>query len=333
MRNKRININVYSKPENKIIKNLFEIEPKLKDYNFSYFDISDPPPPQKVIGSLIIVEETSIHDIYTAFKRIQDSYQFEPLFIITSESPNFQNAVRWMKTGASNYIDANKKYNHEEIDKILNEALYYYGQDFFDEEEDLEPFSHPSIEVANNCNWDILENNKYYQITVLMVSIEKLDINKYSQETIDDILKKMEDLITNIIQNFNGKKLFWNYNNGMFIFHFGDKANCAVLASIYMLNKIKLYCLENLELQDILNLKITMHDGKILYSKNETEFITSDTINSAVHLQKINDFSNTIDITENVYKFLNPRVKRFFYKDILFEGRNIYTYYYAFYKV
>ena len=73
-----------------------------------------------------------------------------------------------------------------------------------------------------------------------------------------------------------------------------------------------------------------MHDGKIQYTKNETEFITSDTINSVVHLQKVNNYTNTIDITENVYKFLNPRIKRFFYKDILFEGRSIYTYYYSY---
>ena len=241
MINKEIDINIYSNPKNKIAKNLLEIESKLKNYNFSFFNISDPPPPQKVIGGLIIIEETSIHDIYTAFKKILNSYQFEPLFIISSELPNFQNAVKWMKTGASNYIDANKKYTHEEIEEIINEALYYTGQDFFNAAEDIEPFSYPPVLIDNNIDWNILENNRLYQITVLMVSIEKININKYSQESLDEILKKMEDLITNISENFSGKKLFWNYNNGMFIFHFDDRANCTGKYLYVEQNKIILF--------------------------------------------------------------------------------------------
>jgi|GEM_PF-5252350 len=323
-------INVYTTPGSLIEQKIKAIESQLKNYNFSFFNISEPPPPQKVIGSLIIIDESAIPNIQNIFKNIIDSYKYEPSFIVTSEKPNYKNAVRWMKNDAKDYIDATKDYTKEEMEKILQEALFYFfDYSDYDEEVNKNPFSIPPVKISNYSNWDKLLNDQYYDMAVIMISIilkNSIFVN-YSKEKLIIILKKIEDYISNLAKSMGGKKLFWNYNNGIFIFYFGDRINSAVLSAIHILNKIKIFCIESLNLQKTVDMKITIHDGKILYSSKETKFITSDAINSVVHLQNNHKDVDSIDITENIYKYLNPRVRRFYYEDAIFEGRRIYTYY------
>jgi hypothetical protein len=333
MKDKEICVNVYAKNDSKIIKTIKSIEKDLKDYTFSFFNIEDPPPPQKVIGALIIIEEHGINEIFSKYKEIINSYKYEPFYIISSEKPDYRNAVKWMKNDARDYIDSNQKYTVNEFKKILDEAFSILNIEYFEEKADDDPFSYPPVKIISNCKWDTVEGNMQYDMTVLMLSIIlKEENNIYAKEDLERILKKIEDYASSIVTSFGGKKLFWNYDNGMFIFYFGDRVNSATLASILILNKLKIFIFETLSLYELFDIKIALHDGKINYYRKNAKFITSDTINSVVHLHNNIKYLNSIDITENVYENLNPRVKMHFFEDSVFEGRSIYTYYYNYFS-
>ncbi len=333
MKTKDISINVYSKPDSSIIKIIKHIKNELSDYSFSFFNIDDPLPPQKVTGALIIIEETSARDIFNRYRDIMESYKYAPFYIVSSEKPDYKKAVKWMKNDARDYIDSSHKYTPQEFSEILNDAFAVINRNNMEERIDDESFDFLPVKISSKYDWDKLENNRQYDMTVLMITIIlKEDVSVYTKEDLDNVLKKIEDYTSVIISNLGGKKLFWNYYNGMFVFYFGDRINSAVLSAILILNKLKLFIFEALSLYEMFDIKITIHDGGIQYFKKNTKFITSDTINSAVHLQNHIDFLNSLDITENVYESLNSRIRKYFYEDILFEGRKTYTYYYNYFN-
>lgn len=309
-------------------KTLKKMESQLKNYVFSYYDINDPPPPEKVIGSIIIIEETSDEEVFLKFSRIYNSYKIEPFVLITSEAPDFKNAVKWMKSYATDYIDANEKRTAKEIDKIFKELILIEQIDTVDDEEEA-VFHHPPVNLTVDGVFNELTDETNYQMSVLMATVNVNDeyLNIYTKEQIDSIVLKHENYITKRISNMGGYKLFWNYNSGAFLFYFGDRINLAVLAAISIINKINIYFIENYNMEKGFDIKLTLHDGEILFSRNETKFISSDAINTVAHMRNLHDYYNTLDITENIYQYLNPRLQYLFHKAQPFEGRQIYSYY------
>ncbi len=332
----KIHIDVYCNKNNIILKLLKAISGDLAAYVFSYYDINEPPPPVKEIGSIVIFEETSIDDPFGKFSRIFKSYINTPFVIITSEKPHYTNAVKWMKNFAVDYIDAISDYSPEEFNKILSDAIIMDPMSLNDNDfAESDSFGFQPVSMDANVIWNELEDDTNYQMSILMASIIIKDdyLSKYSKEQIDDITDKMEYYISKRATNMGGYKLFWNNNSGAYLYYFGDRINLAALACISILNKIKIYCIERLGLEDNFDIKLALHDGNIIFSKKETRFISSDAINTVAHLKNLNIKNNTLDITENVYNYLNPRLKHLFYKDRTFEGRQIYTYYLDFYNI
>jgi len=332
----KIHIDVYCNCNNKILKVIRKISRDLNAYVFSYYDIDESPPPVKEIGSIVIFEESSVDEPFIKFSRIYKSYISSPFVIITSEKPYYTNAVKWMKNYAVDYLDANLDYSPEEFNKILSEAIILDPMSF-DESDfaETDAFSFQPVSMEADVVWNELEDDTDYQMSILMASIIIKDdfLSKYSKEQIDDIADKMEYYMTKRATNMGGYKLFWNNNNGAYLFYFGDRINLSALACISILNKIKIYCIERLGIEDSFDIKLTLHDGNIIFSKKETKFISSDAINTVAHLKNLNINNNTLDITENIYNYLNPRLKHLFNKDKTFEGRQIYTYYLDFYNI
>jgi hypothetical protein len=334
LRDKQVIVNVYTRQNSAIYTIFKEYESNLAGFEFSFFSLSDPPAPKKILGSMIIIDESSEKDSFKLSERILSSYVYKPSFVVTSEKPDVESAVRWMKHGAADYIDAKNQYTVGQIDKIMKDALLFDGLELFGEvSEDIDPFTHPPVHLHRQAGWRDLKNDVSYEMTTLMVSIlvNKQQAGIYSKDQLVKILSGFEKRFETIVTNMGGARLFWNYDNGVFVFHFEDKINAAIVSAISILNRMKIMCLESMNLQEVFDVKCTLHDGAVLYNSVDTKFITSDTINSVVHLQRHTEHANSIDITENVYNFLNPRIKRHFYFDGSYEGRDVYTYYYDFF--
>lgn len=330
----KIQIDVYSNKNSNILKIINEIKNKLEKYSFSFYETDDPPPPIKEIGKIIIFEETSTDNPFEKLAKIYNSYKNAPLVIVTSEKPDYKNAVKWMKKFAIDYISSEKEYTPDEFENIINDTLIIKFNADEKEKDEPNPFSSDPVSLEVTIDWDSLKEDQSYQMSILMASVRIRDdqLCKYSKEQIDDISLKIEKYITKRAMNMGGYKLFCHHNDGLFLFHFGDRVNLATLSAISILNKINIYCIERLFLNENFDIKLTLHDGDIIFSKKEAKFISSDAINAVFHLKNIDDSFNTLYVTENIYTKLNPRLKTLFYPYITFEGREIFSYYLKFYQ-
>lgn len=326
----KIQIDVYTNKNNKILSTLKKIKNELKIFNFSFYDIKEPPPPIKELGDILIFEETSCENPFVTLEKIYESYVDPPLVIITSENPHYKNATTWMKKIAVDYINANENYTAEDIEKIVTEIWTIK-----DEKEETEnPFNSKPISLDVEIDWNSLEEEMLYQMTIFLTSIiiKEKELNKFSKEQLEDIISKISLYITKRALNMGGYKLLSTYNENVFVFYFGDRINLATLSAMSILNKLKLYCIEKLGLEDPPDIKLLLHDGSLIFSKKETNFISSDALNTVFHLKNFNSSPNTLFITENIYVNLNPRIKTLFYSAGNFEGREIFSYYLKFYQ-
>lgn len=323
-------ISVYSKQDSKIKLFIKENVSYFKDFNFVFYDISKTLPPQKVIGSLIILEETSFEQIFLKFSEMLDSYKYKPFFVVCSEEPTIKSAVEWMKLGADNYIEVNEELTCDILVEVLNQSVYFENKISSKNISVRKPFDYPPISLNHKIDWVSLKEGKEYNMSLLSVSIfYKNKKNKFLDEHLDNILMKINSSIEKTISVLGGRNLFWQLSTGIFLFHFDDRISCAVASAISVLNKILLYTIEHsAQLSGSgVGVKIVVHDGGIIYNLKDTRFITSDALNSVAHLQDSIDEINCIIITENVFEDLNPRLKRYFYRMNSYEGREIYNYY------
>lgn len=184
------------------------------------------------------------------------------------------------------------------------------------------------VQISRNSEWDTLTDNTYYNFTLVKISIimTKDYLGRYSKTSIEKIYETIQYEISNISQNFGGKIWFWQNNTGMLVFHFGDYTNSAVLAGIYFLHNFFIMCFETLKLDEMLNFKISIHNGDSGYKKTDTDHISSDIINSIVHLDNYFTKEDNLVITEDVYKKLSVRLIPYFEPLDIYEEKQIYYY-------
>jgi len=182
--------------------------------------------------------------------------------------------------------------------------------------------------LPSNYDWNSLSDNKYYDMVLMMISfyLDKEAIGRYSDMNIEKIFKKIKQEVNSIVKKFSGNLWFWHNNSGIVNFYFGDCINCATLCSIYLFNQLFLIYIEKLKLHKLIDFKISLHYGKAFYHKTDTESITSDILNSIVHLQNQYTELNSLYITHSIYNSLSKRINPFFKYVGDFEYKKIYKY-------
>jgi hypothetical protein len=177
-----------------------------------------------------------------------------------------------------------------------------------------------------NPDWNKLNNNENYDLSIVMTEIIIGSNKRYSKSTIDKIYNMFKIEVNKISNIFGGKLWFWNNNFGVSVFHFGDMVSCSALAAISFYNNFFQMCIERIKLKEVLNFKIGINEGNGIFHSINTDQITSDVINRVTHLTKKYTKLNCLSITDNVYKKLNQRLKLTFHEAGKFQNKEVYQY-------
>ncbi|HOV14942.1 MAG TPA: hypothetical protein PK771_11700 [Spirochaetota bacterium] len=292
--------------------------------------IKEIPDSEKKKSELIFIEEDDSYintvDIYD---KILSIYENKPAIIILSNNTDVYNVVRWMRKGASDYL-LKKLLTKEILTNSINGSLEFIKKDIKIPEITLNnpDFETGRVSLPTNFDWNNIVDNKSYEMSLVMITIniEKELGSRFSKSSIEKLYEIIKNEITLISSKFGGK--IWVSQNNFFIlsFYFGDYINSSVLFGLYFFNRFFLLCVEKLKLDEIIDVKLSIHSGNCLYHKTNTEQITSDVINSLVHLENLfNDFGNLL-ISETVYSKLSNRLLKYFENIGNFENKQIYKY-------
>jgi hypothetical protein len=300
------------------------------EFNFSYYEIEEYQNGEDFSPNEILIfeEESSYFDDFAQFEKIISKYKISPVIFIISNNKEIVNVVRWMRKGVYDYI-LNNDFKKVFIDSI-KEIIKSEKNEDKKQKDDLliKNYMEGRIVISRNNDWEILQENQFYDFTLVRISISmtKDYLGRYSKSSIEKIYETIKNEVAGISQNFGGKIWYWQNNSGIIIFHFGNYTNCAVLSGIYFMNFFFLMCFKKLNLDEMLKFKISIHNGNSLYRKTSIEHISSDTINSIVHLDNYFTKEDNLFITEPVYKNLSVRLINNFEHAGEYEGRQIYRY-------
>jgi hypothetical protein len=305
------------------------IDKELNNYSFNFIEISKIKNVKKRPNELVIFEEEDSYltcvDIYD---RIVSFYKEKPIIIIISTNREIFNVVRWIRKGACDYIPLSELKKDVLYNSLKGSYNYSHSINEYQKVTEKKNAANHRVIVPSNIDWNSLVDGEYYDMTLIRMSVifNKDYIGRYSKASMENIYEKIKNELSHIFQNFSGRIWFWQNNSGIITFHFGDMVNCAVLSALYIYNQFFLLCLEKLKLDEILKFKMTIHNGNCYYHKKNTDQITSDLINTLVHVDQHITCEEELVISENVFNSLSPRLIKFFAKSAQFNKKDTYKY-------
>lgn len=322
-------LDIYPLPDSSLftrLENLLEDEKDFSLYQFSQNEIINE---KNHKHSIVIIEEnSSFLESESIFEKICAQYAKFPIVIILSANNDMFNVVKWMRKGVADcfWIGNLKKYII--INSIKESIAYIENSNHNSKESVMKSIKtrQERVVIPAEIKWETLENNQYYDLTLVLIKIvfSHNTIGRYSTKSIEKIDKLIKSEAAKIAEKFGGRLWNWQNNCGLFVYHFGDKTNCAVLMGVSFYLQFFLLCLEKLGLEEIFQLKIAVHNGIGIYHQTNTEQITSELVNSIYHLVSQYPLSNSLIITEEVFSQLSPRLTKSFVNGKEFEGRDIY---------
>ncbi len=323
------NIDVYHLEESNLPKFLNQLISKDDKIQFNFINqtIEDFNNIQK--HNIIIFEEENYLSSIELFQKIIQQYN-KPASIIVSSNKEIFNVVQWIRKGATDYL-VKGDFNKENFINTINGSLEYISNKKKSLDKKIKSIKDKKFEpicMPKNFNWDSMKNNESYELSLVMIEIILRDSSRgqYSKSFIDEIYLKIRNEIKVISNMFGGKLWYWNNNTGVVAFYFGDKISCSVLSAIYFYIHFFQICLETLKLNNVIHFKIGINEGHTIFNYINTGEITSNIINSLTHLTKKHTDKDSLNIASNVYKKLNPRIKKYFIKLEDDENNDIYQY-------
>jgi hypothetical protein len=299
-----------------------------KEYSLSTIDQADLVKGSGSVDAVVFEEEDSYLSCVDRFDQIMEQYKSNPAIIIISSNAEMFNTVRWMRRGATDCLwvgDINQDILinaiHGSIDFLRNSVTG-------GKKVKVAEVAHGRVEVPKNPPFAEMKDNEDYEMSLVMISImmDKSAVGRYSSDTIQKMYTAIGNEAAQIATSLAGKVWYWQNDTGVIVFPFGDKSNLATIFAISFYLRFFLICYEKLKLDEVLPFSIAVHDGVGIYHKTNTDQITSDLLNSLVHLGKQYAGENDLLVTEVVYNKLAERIKLFFDKKGHFEDRDIYSY-------
>lgn len=298
---------------------------------FNEPDILEMDSSKKDSADVIFIEEEDSF-IYTVdiFEKIVNKYGDNTPVIVISKSKEIFNVVKWIRKGASDYLLYNE-INENILLNSINGSLEYKKQNISIRKDDSlseDGYQNGKVILPPSFDWNTLGDNQYYDMVLVAITInvEEDSIGRYSKRSIEKIYENIKSEISHMALKFGGRVWFSQSNFYVLSFYFGDAINLSVLFGLFFFNRFLLLCIDKLKLDELLKFKMSIHNGNCLYNKSNTEQITSDLINSLVHLETQYNKYGEMVITDSVYLKLSKRLIKHFEKIGIFEGKGIYRY-------
>lgn len=319
-----MDVTIVCNKDSKLKKRINLIKDSIPDMQFAFSE------PENVnSGDVYIIEEkNNYEESLSVFNLLLNSkIKKRVVILVAGDTVDPVNIVKWMRHGAADYIVKDKITAETITNSIIESAKYILGslKKVISKDPKRSDYGDRVI-VRKGSNWGTLLNNNTYKMSLVMVNIIFHDdaMGRYSEVSRERIHLLVKDELSRIAGNFDGIPWFSSPDSTVLSFHFGDHVNSAALAAIYITGHFFLFCIERLKLNEVLNIRVSVHTGDCLFNKNNTEQITSDLLNSLVHLEFQFTGKNELFITDKVYNELSGRISEYFEKADYFEGSMIY---------
>ena len=297
----------------------------INDIKFNYIKQNDFDGKPKSGSNVIFFEEDSYVTSLELFQSILSAYKIKSAAIIFSSNKDIFNVIQWMRKGASDYLLINKL-KKDIIENSIKSSLDYINYDKGAPKKSIDTSKFPLIKIPDQIDWHSLDDNSNYDLAIVMFEVIIKNQDRYSKSFIEGIYKEIKAETGRIASIYGGKLWFWSNNFGAAVFYFENYIDCSVLSAINFYNNFFLFCIEKLSLKEVLDFKIVINEGNCIFNNTNTDHITSDVINTLTHITKKFTKNNCLNITENVFKKLNPRLKTNFLVIEKFQKNKIYQY-------
>jgi hypothetical protein len=175
--------------------------------------------------------------------------------------------------------------------------------------------------------WESVKSGKEYPFFMFMteISIPQEWKKKSGSDHLNFLKNTFQEVTERVTEPYGGRIWIWNDYGGLVLFPYEGPSSHPVVSGIKLLMNRVLVSVEDFSLHSPITLRAAMHLGETTYkARGKTGTIISDSINSIFHLGTKYTPLNDFDITEDVYKCLEARVKDLFTAAGSYEGRNIF---------
>ena len=180
--------------------------------------------------------------------------------------------------------------------------------------------------IPSGDSWKNVVSGKEYTFFMLFIELDgKEEMEKrYERENLDAALTSFRKYVEVSFAPYGGLIFIWFRFGGLLLFPFGSRKSASLLGGFRFVIYKHLYDIEGSRFPHFLSIRMALHIGNTLYSRTNTGHIVSDSLNTVFHLGQQYTKPGIFTLTEDVYEFIDSRLKPYFLEVGSFERRRIY---------
>lgn len=186
------------------------------------------------------------------------------------------------------------------------------------------------VAVQNNLipvkqGWREIIPEKEYTFFLMYIELDgKSEMEKkYGASNLAVALNSFRDYVESSLQPYGGRLWIWSRFGGVVLFPFSPDSNNFIYSAFRMRLFKVLYDVEGSLFPNFLSMRIVLHAGNLVYVKENTGQVISDTLNSLFHLGQKYAEKGNFYITEETFQYLPVQLTDYFVPADDYEGRKI----------
>jgi len=120
------------------------------------------------------------------------------------------------------------------------------------------------------------------------------------KQLIDKAYSDLRKIVTTAVVSRLGRLWVWEGDGAMGVFMFDYYTRMAIFAAMNILGEVFLYNRTDNPLKSDINLRISVHSGDLVYTKNETKVSKSDVVKTAIMLESKAAIPNSLVISDTL---------------------------------
>ena len=181
--------------------------------------------------------------------------------------------------------------------------------------------------IRSENGWEGIKSGREYTFFMLFteMSLPADWKTKSGSVHLNQLKQTFQSVAEKYSSECGGRLWIWNEYGGLILFPYTGRSCSPVIPGIKLMLNRALISIEDFNLHIPISLRVSMHLGNTTWkARGKTGTIISDSINSIFHLGTKYTPLNDMDITEDLYKALPPKLQSLFTEDGTFEERKIY---------
>lgn len=158
-------------------------------------------------------------------------------------------------------------------------------------------------------NWGVLRQNDLYRLAFLrldVVSSSKL-VRENSEERMAAAYRALREIVQRAVHARNGRLWSWEGDGGTAAFYTDDIHASAVHCALEVLHELLIYNAITNTISRKLAVRMAVHSGRIQY-RHDFDELQSDVIKRVMALECNHTASDSVTISETVYRSIDSRV-------------------------